>query len=145
MKAEDYSKLHAERVRETFQMDPQVKITLKGKEWTLEFNNYGVKEVLKETGLNLLDSGFGPDQWKDPKVMGALFYQGLKANYPDLTQEEADKLFSYRHYSAILSSIRTALSLFMPDMSDVTLDKDEDDKKGESATVDPTKQQATAG
>lgn len=139
MKAEDYSKLHAERVRETFQLDPQVHIHLKGKDWTLEFTNYGVKEVFKETGLNLLDSGFGPDQWKDPKVMGALFYHSLKTNHSDLTQEEADKMFSYRHYSAILSSLRTALGLFMPDMSDVSLDKEEEPTKAKDPIGQPAK------
>lgn len=141
---EDVVKIRRERVQQTFKLDPTVMITLKGKEYTLELNNYGVKQVLKDTGFNIMKDGFGQEQMQDPEVMGSLLFRALETNHPDLTQDLVDRLYSYRLYPYILEKMRTVLDLFMPDMSDVLAEQTPDG--GPMLVVeDPTQPQTLAG
>jgi len=117
--SEERRKIRKERVLELFKLDPLVPITLKGKEYILEFNNYAVKGVFKDTGLNIMKAGFGQEQMQDPEVMGAMLYWALKTNCTDFTQDDVDKMYSLRHYSYILERLREAIDLFLPDMSDI--------------------------
>lgn len=113
----------AKRVMETFKLDPAIKITLRGVEYTLEYNNYAVKGVLADVGLNLLSDGFGNlDQIQNPDILGSLLFRGLEINHPELKQADADRLFTTRHYSYVLNRLRAALALFMPDMSDIEVE-----------------------
>src|SRR5476649_120824 len=117
------AEIRKERIAQLFQLDPVVMITLKRNDYTLEINNWAVKGVLKDTGVNLMSTGFGVAQMQDPEVMGSILYWGLKTHHPDLQQEDVDKLYSYRHYAYVLGQLRTALDLFLPDMSDVEVDE----------------------
>lgn len=104
-------------IEETFKLDPQVTIKLKGAEYTLEYNNLAIKGIYKDTGYNLLSTTLGKEQMDDPNIMGALMYYGLKTHHEDMTQEEADKLYTYRHMVYIMSRITSALQLFIPESS----------------------------
>ncbi len=114
--------LRRKRTLETFQLDPQVPIELKGKPYILELTNFAVKGILKDTGHNILSVGFGVEQMQDPEMMGALLRWALELNHPDLTQDDVDRMFSYRHYGYILEKLKAALDLFLPDMSDVQIE-----------------------
>jgi hypothetical protein len=130
---EEAVKLNSERIQATFQLDPAVKITLRGKEYTLELTNYAVKGLYKDTGHNLLSLGFTLEAMQSAELLGALLYWSLNYNHPDLTQDDVDKLFSYRLYGYILDRLKVVVDLFLPDMSDVQIEgarpeasKDED-------------------
>lgn len=127
--------LHKERVLDTFKLDPQVKITLKGNEYTLEVNNWAVKQIYKETKFNLLSSGFKLAQMEDPELMGVMLFYSLVTNHPELTQESTDKMFTYRHYPYILDRMKEAISLFMPELPEI---KKMLDSKEAEVDVDPT-------
>ncbi len=126
--------IRRKRVQDTFKLDPTVIITLKKVDYTLEFDNAAIKGILKDTGYNLMSTAFSQDQMQDPIVMGSMLYWGLKANHPDMTQERADSLFSARLYPYILEKLRQALSMFLPDMSDVQIQKPGDVKPSEDPT-----------
>jgi hypothetical protein len=120
---EDATKLRRERVQNTFQLDAATTITLRGKVYTLELTNYAVKGIYKDTGHNLMALGFSVQQMTDPEMMGSLLFWALQQNHPELTQDEVDKLFTYRHYGYILDRLKDALDLFLPDMSDVQVEE----------------------
>lgn len=146
MTPEDYKAERSRRTCDTFQLDPQVGITLKGVKYTLEFNNWTVKEVLKDTGINLLSHALKGTDIEDPDVMSVLLLRGLQTNHPDMETERADKLMTLRHFPYILNRISTAIDLFMPDMTGVILDKVEDAAEVDSSdSEDPTQQQTDAG
>ena len=119
---EEAQELRKKRIEETFQLDPLTTITLKGKTFTMELNNYAVKGIYKDTGHNLLAIGFGLKEMQSPELMGATLYWALKEHHPELTQDDVDKLFTYRHYGYILERLKVALDLFLPDMSDVQIE-----------------------
>ena len=141
---EKVAAIRRQRVLETFQLDPLVKVMLKGKEYTLEFNNRAVKFIMKDTSLNLMSAGFGMDAMQDPEIMGALLFRGLQTHHPDLTQDEIDLLYSYRHFPYILQCLRQGLDLFLPDMSDVEAEEDQAGSQGE-LPLDPTRQPIPIG
>ncbi len=122
LSAKEAADLRVERIKETFQLDPVVTIVLKGHEYTMELNNYAIKGVLKDTGHNMLSAGFGIKEMQDPEVMGSLLRWALNCHHPELTQDDVDKLFTYRHYGYILDRLKVALDLFLPDMSDVQIE-----------------------
>lgn len=107
------------RLNDTDKLDPTVPITLKNKEYTLEFNNRAIKRVLRDTGHNVIKDGIDRDALNDPNLYGSLVLHGLETHHPDLTEDEVDMLVTYRHFFYISSQLLTALSLFMPDVSDV--------------------------
>lgn len=120
---------YQQRVKETFQLEPQVSITLKKQTFTLEYNNRSIKDVLKDSGFNLLaDSLYASEgasqPLENPEILGSLLYRGLQAHHPELTADDVDKLFTARHYPYVTAKIREALDLFMPDMSDVERDEE---------------------
>lgn len=116
--------IYQQRVLDTFQLEPKVSISLKGQFYTLEFNNRAIKDVLKDSGFNILADSLGDTAFEDPNILGSLLHRGLQANHPDLTVEDVDKLFTARHYPYITTKIRVALDMFMPDMSDVERDEE---------------------
>ena len=116
---EEQVELRTKRIGETLKLDPTVIIMLKGKDYTLEFNNFAIKGILKDTGFNLMGSFLGTEEMENPEIMGAVLYYGLKTHHNELTQEECDKLYGYRHNVYILDKIREAIRLFLPDMSDI--------------------------
>lgn len=111
--------IYLERVGQTFQLDPQVRITLKGVTYTLEFNNRAMKEVLKDCGFNALKDSLSAEAMESPEILGSLLYRGLKTHHPDVTADQVDMLFTSRHYPYIISRLRAAMEMFLPDMSDV--------------------------
>lgn len=119
---------HDERVQDTFKLDPVVPITLKGKSYTIELNNFAVKEVMKATGFNVMAASFSPKEMENPDVMGALLYWGLKTHHEELTQVEVDKLFTFKHYPYVLNRLQAALEMFLPDLSDLTVEEEKKDE-----------------
>ena len=115
-------RLRQERMQDTFQLDPVTTIMLKGKPYTLELTNWAVKGIYKDTGHNIMALGFNPEQMQSPEMMGALLFWALAGNHPELTQDDVDKMFSYRHYGYVLGRLKIALELFLPDMSDIQVE-----------------------
>lgn len=110
---------YTRRLLDTFQLDPQVTLILKGTTYTLEFTNRSVKAILKACGFNVLKEGFNPEAMGDPTILGAVLWGGLLTHHPDLTLDDVDGLFTARHYPYIENRLRTALDLFLPDVSDL--------------------------
>lgn len=129
MTPQEYRLLQQERTKDTFKLDPLVSINLKDKEYTLEFNNTAVKAVLKELGVNLLNEGFNQGQLQDPDILSHLICIGLKANHSDVTIEEVDRQMNIRYLPYYLNRLRTAIDLFLPDMSDSKIDVEEELKE----------------
>lgn len=142
--SEQYLQLFKERVQETSKLQPQVPIMLKGAHFTLEYNNSSVIQILNDKGLNLLTQPITKDMMYDPVFLGYILHIGLKEFHPDLTQEQANNLFTLRHYAYVSSRIKEAIDAFMPDLSDLEVsDLKEEEDDGEK--VDPTSQLASAG
>jgi len=107
-----------EAVASSFKLDPYVKITLKGKEYTLEFNNTAAKGVYKDTGFNPISDALNFERWVDPEFIGAVLYHGLKCHHPDMTQEVADNLITMRQGLYIRDTLIKALTTPLPDIPD---------------------------
>lgn len=123
------------RLEETDRLDPKVEISLNGQTFTLEFNNRALKAILKSRGLNLIRDGLAMDTLSDPEVLSTILCEGLRVSKPDITEDEVDGLISFRKTPYIISRVRLALSLFMPEISDIDGEKPESER---SATQDPT-------
>lgn len=135
--------IHEERVQATFSLDPTVNITLKSQKYTLEFNNRAVKDVFKDTGVNLISvMGLGLSEMESPDVMGSLLFRGLQKNHTDLTQESVDELFTFQHYPYILHNLRKALKVFAPEIEDLLPYLRE---ATDEPVVDPTLQPTESG
>lgn len=111
--------LYRERVNEALSVDPGVTVTLGNKEYTLEFNNRAIKDLLKATGLNILQQGIGKDRLGDPEFLTTFLLIGLKLHHPDCTEEEVDRVFNIRHYAYVVDKLLQAIDMFSPDMSDI--------------------------
>ena len=135
---QEYQEERRRRIERTFQLDPTVSITLKGKAYTLEYNNYAVKGILRDTLFNMLARGLDKEALESPDILGAALYWGLKTHHPDLSQDDADKLYTYRHYGYIISKITDAVSLFTADMSDFELDTPLEPSEESDPTKPPT-------
>lgn len=137
------AKAHQERVGGTFALDPHVFISLKGINYILEFNNRSAKDVFKDTEFNILNTPLALKETQDATLMGCLLFRGLQTNHPELTQDAVDTLFTLRHFPYILSRLRMALDMFLPDLSDVIPQEERDDYVGASGgdrvEEDPTK------
>ncbi len=143
-KAEAALEQQRKEIGETFKLDPQVTIKLKGAEYTLEYNNFAVKGIYKDTGYNLLSTPLDKQQMDDPDIMGALLYYGLKTNHEDITQEQVDKLYTYRHMVYVMSRITSALELFLPESSKKDL-TDPGEAGSPQVAEDPTKPPVDSG
>lgn len=115
---EERLKVYDDRVQQTFQLDPQVSVTLKGSAYVLEFNNRAVKDVLKDCGFNALRDPLSMEVMENPEILGSLLHRGLQTHHPDLTIDAVDQLFTSRHYPYIVNRLRAAMDMFLPDLSD---------------------------
>lgn len=125
------------RIGETFQLDPKVPITLKGRHLLLEFNLGSVKDVFKDCGFNALATAVDKEALEKPEIFQSLIYRALQTHQPDLTEEEVGKLVTFRHFPYIRQCLQDAMDMFLPDWSDLV-----QDEKGEDAPPsdeDPTK------
>lgn len=150
MTPEERQEIRKKRVEETFQLDPVVSIKLKQKDYTLEANNYAIKGILKDTAVNLMDTGFRKEQMNDPLLMGSMLFWLLRTNHPEMTQEESDKMYSFRHYAYVLQRLNIALDLFLPDMSDIDAQMarermEAEGREGADGEKDPTKELTASG
>jgi hypothetical protein len=127
MKASDpeYLQLRRDRIKDTFQLDPVTPITLKGQQYKIEFNNWTVKEILKDLGVNLLSEPVGFDILKDPEKLGRLLFWALSTNHPELKQEDVDKMFTLKHLLYVRNCIGEAMELYLPDMDDIAVEPEE--------------------
>lgn len=128
-----FQEIRKERVQSTFKLDPQVEIVLKGKTYTLEFNNWAAKELTKAIGFNPLREPLSMGILSDPAQLGAVLLYGLLTNHPDLDQDQVDRLFTFRHIEYVISRLTLSLQMIMPDMSDYEIVPE--DKESEQ---DPT-------
>lgn len=122
------------QIEESFSLDPTVTVTLKNKPYTLEVNNYAIKGVLKDVGFNLLNEAFNRERMNDPRIMGSMLHWALKTHHPELSQDDADKLYTYRQQLYISGKLIQAIQLFLPEP------KPEDTAGGQAAAAvqDPT-------
>lgn len=142
---QEYAAIHSQRVQDTFQLDPTVNITLKGVNYALLYDNWAVKELFKRTEINLLDGGINPEiHFRNPQTVSTLLLLGLMVNHPDISEAQVDQLLTFRNLPYILDRIKTAVRLFMPDMSDVEWD-DGTRENGDTAEVDPMKRPTEVG
>jgi len=132
-------------IEESFKLDPIVTIMLKGKEYQLEFNNYAVKGILKDTGYNLMSKEPRLAYMHSPEIFGAFLYYGLKTHHPEMTQEEADKLYSLKHYLYVLDRITKAVTLFMPELTEEEKAMVMASEKVPEVVEDPTKPPVPSG
>jgi len=132
MDAKTIARIREERIENTTQLDPQVPITLKKNRYTLEINNQTAIDILGDTGINLLSTGVSPDQWKDPKIVGAILYRALETHHPELDQKAVNRLFTLAHLLYISGQLRKAMSLYLP----ITEDLSPDDNQGEQVRED---------
>lgn len=134
--------LMRQRVQETGKLDPNVQIQLDGKGYTLYFTNKSVKDILSDTGLNLLKEMITSADMGDPLVLGSLVFRGLQKKHPELTQEAVDEMLTVRHTLYVQAQVVLALSLFYPDVADIPL---LDDTRPEAGSEDPTKKPSGNG
>lgn len=121
---EEYGKRLVEGIMsQTFKMDPKVPISLRGEEYTLEYDNQAAMDVVSDCGFNILTDELFPVQY-DPKVVGSLLFRGLQGSHPSMTFLESNRLFTTRHFPYIIRKIAEALRGFLPDMSDVEVLKE---------------------
>ena len=134
------------RVQETFQLDPTVIITIKSKDYILELTNFQAKMLYKEQGINLLSAMIPPEKFQDLDFLGYVFWLCLQENQSEITQEQADHLLSFRHRMAIMAAVIQCLTIFHPDMSDITPVKPQEAAEGEVVkVVDPSEQPTPLG
>ena len=134
------------RVQETFQLDPTVIITLKSKDYTLELTNFQAKVLYKDQGINLLAATIPAEKFQDLDFLGYMFWLCLQENQPDMTQEQADHLLSFRHRMGIMGAVIQCLTMFHPDLTDVTPVKPQEAAEGEVVkVVDPSEQPTPLG
>lgn len=118
-------------------IDPTVPLVLKGEKYLLEFTNLQAIKLLEDTGFNVLTDPLDQKRCGDIKFITTLLYYGLKNNRPEVTVEEAGRIFSLKYYNYIITQLREALRGYLPDLSDMVMD---DDNKDEVSDTDPIKQ-----
>lgn len=119
MDAKEREAVMRQRMQDTIKLDPKVPFRLGDHESPMVFNNRAVKEILKETGLNLLTSALTTEELLKPDVLGWIVFWGLKQCRPDVTMELVDEHLTARHTLYFQSQIITALQLFYPDVEDL--------------------------
>lgn len=118
-KEENAYTLARAKVQETSKLDPEVPLSLGGRSWILVYNNWALKGIFADTGINILGVPLTSKEFSDPVLAGAVLYWGLRTRHPEVTQEEVDKLFTTRHYLYVQSQVFQALQLFYPDIEDM--------------------------
>lgn len=114
-----------ERVKALCKIDPYVIITLRDKQFKLEFNLKAMKAILAELDVNLLAGGkIERALLDDPNVISKLVHIGLRQHHPELTEDAVDELVSIKHYYYILEALTEALTAAFPDMTGVPKDGD---------------------
>lgn len=126
-----------QRLEAISRLDPHVDITLRGESYTLELNNRSVKDLLADTGVNVIKDGFPEDKADDPEFLGSLLFRALQKHHPEMTQEKADDLFSPRQYFYITYKLKEVLSLYLPDMTGIDRGV-EQSTEGVPSSSDPT-------
>lgn len=101
-------------VDESFKLEPSLTVVLRGKGYTLEFDNMAAKGILRDTGQNILTES-GANLLDHPDHLGSILYWGLKRHHEDMTQDESDGLLVLRHRFYITKRIMEAMSLSIPD------------------------------
>ena len=132
---DEYGRIYRQRMGDMLQVDPQVSIKLGNQEYTLEFNNFAAKGILRDTGLNILTDSIPREKASDPEFIGSLIYWGLTTAQPEMSKDEVDKLIAVRNLLYIRGRVNLALDLATPDMSDVEI---EQPQEVEGPTQDPT-------
>lgn len=133
---QEKSALYMQRVRELFKLDPTVTVTLKGKDYKLEYNNFAARRIATDVAHNLISQPLTVALLSDPSFLGSVFWRGLETHHSELGQDGADKLLTTQHFVYIVDRIKTAVNAFMPDMSDVEV---VEDQASEEAPPDPRK------
>ena len=109
----------AKWLRESFALDATVIFTMKGKDYKMEFNNWVAKEFLKDTGIDLVKTGFSREHMVDMGMLTKYVYWLLKSQQPEITEEQVDQMMTLRHQAYIIERVTTALSPFYPDVEDI--------------------------
>lgn len=107
------------RLEKSMKLDPAVQILLGDKPYTLVVNNRTAKDILKDTGVNILSGDLTMARLDDPIVMGSVLLRSLQKHHPDMTEAIVDDLLTIRHLLYVRGKIADAISLFLPDLEDL--------------------------
>jgi len=122
------------RLAETDKLESAVPLSLRGRMYKLEYTNRSIKGILADTGRNVIADGLQRELLQDPDVYTSFLYWGLVTSNPDITKEQVDDLADYRHFPYITTQIMQAVTVFMPDTSDLF----EETGAPEPSDLDPT-------
>jgi hypothetical protein len=119
MNTDERAEVILQRTRDTMKLDPTVPFLLGGTERVMLFNNRALKDILTDTGLNLLRDPLTLEHLTDPAKLSAIIRRGLQAKWPDVTLDTIDEMLNMRHFMYYQTQITTAMSLFYPDIKDL--------------------------
>jgi hypothetical protein len=119
MNTDERAEIIQQRTRDTMKLDPTVPFHLGGTERVMVFNNRALKDILTDTGLNLLRDPLTLEHLTDPKTLSAIIYRGLQAKWPEVTLDTVDEMLNMRHFMYYQTQITVAMSLFYPDIKDL--------------------------
>lgn len=116
---DEANEIRRARILDTNKLDPKVTLVMDGNDLILEFTNRAVKDVEKELGINLFNGEFTAQHMTNPTMLSRMLYFGLRKHQPELTLEQIDDMFSFRHFGYYMNRLTEALSMFTPDTSDI--------------------------
>lgn len=109
------------RVQALDKLDPFVVMTIRGKDYKLEFDNKAIRLINTEFGVNLLEIPYLPDElFKDVDKLARVLQIALTRNHPELeTLEHVADLIGVKHQAYIMHCLRNAADFYFPDVSDL--------------------------
>ena len=93
---------------------PTVALKLGEKEYTLSFSNLSAIKFEQKTGKRLFDLSWKEDT-ADPAISTALLWSALQDHHPDVTFEQAARLYYPKNYRRVAEAIAQAWRNSMPD------------------------------
>lgn len=118
-----------------------VKVRLKEKEYALLFTINVIDEIQSKMNLPIFDviekvayAADGDMTLENLRAFRTVLTIMLRANDPDLTEEEVGKSVTVKNYSAIALSILNAFGISVPDSDE---EEEDDDDENEEEGKDP--------
>lgn len=96
------------------EITPPVPITIGGKEYKLAFSNLSAIKFQQKTGKRLFDLSW-KDAHSDPEVSTALLWSALQDHHPEITFEQAARLYYPKNYMRVAKAIAEAWKNCMPE------------------------------
>lgn len=93
---------------------PAVPLKLGDKEYKLAFSNLSAIKFQEKTGKRLFDLSWKEDT-SDPAISTALLWSALQDNHPEVTFEQAARLYYPKNYRRVAGAIAQAWRNSMPE------------------------------